>query len=233
MAGAQPSLAAGPADSIHTPGITPGQFEVDLKLGRQDRRNAGRESGRQVGFGYGVRKHWFTQVTAEYSRLPDTGTGLEAIEWQNLILLTPPERYPFDVGFLTELDWLKERSDGYSLKVGPLFETKVQDLQLNFNVLFERQFGAESSMPTELEYQWQIRYAWKPAFHVGMQGFGELGEWDDWAPRSEQSHRVGPALFGEIGLGAGQRLQYNAAYLTDRSQRARSNGFRFQVQYKY
>jgi len=67
--------------------------------------------------------------------------------------------------------------------------------------------------PTELKYQWQVRYHWKPWLHYGAQGFGEVGPWDHWSPRQEQSHRAGSALFGRVPTGAGM-LCWQAAYLT-------------------
>jgi hypothetical protein len=49
--------------------------------------------------------------------------------------------------------------------------------------------------------------------HLGLQGFGELGAWDHWAPRDQQSHRAGPALFGTVPLGERQSLLVQATYL--------------------
>jgi hypothetical protein len=48
---------------------------------------------------------------------------------------------------------------------------------------------------------------------LGAQGFGELGEWDHWAPRDKQSHRAGPAIFGTLPVGDKQAFKYDAAYL--------------------
>jgi hypothetical protein len=82
-------------------------------------------------------------------------------------------------------------------------------------------------------YQWQAKYRWKPAFEFGLQGFGEMGEWDNWAPRAAQSHRFGPALFGKILLGGSQEIEYKTSYLMDLSSRARSHGFRLETEYKF
>ena len=46
-----------------------------------------------------------------------------------------------------------------------------------------------------------------------MQGFGNMGPWNDWAPSREQSHIAGPALFGRVKVGDHQTIKYNAGVL--------------------
>ena len=52
-----------------------------------------------------------------------------------------------------------------------------------------------------------------PAWQFGLQAFGELGPWDTWSPSDRQSHRAGPAIFGNLPMRDGQSLQVQAAYL--------------------
>ncbi len=69
---------------------------------------------------------------------------------------------------------------------------------------------------------------------VGVQAFGEMGKWNDWAPRDEQSHRLGPAVFGKVKLGEGrQAIRYNAAWLFGASKAAADNAFRVQIEYEF
>ena len=113
-----------------------------------------------------------------------------------------------------------------------MFQTDIDRTQVNFNVFFERDFGALSARPTQLKYQWQLRYRWRPQLHFGAQGFGELGPWDDWAPHDLQSHRAGPALFGSIGVGPGT-IGWQAAYLVGKTYTVRSQMLSFRVKYDF
>ena len=61
--------------------------------------------------------------------------------------------------------------------------------------------------------QWQAKYRWHQAFEFGAQGFGDMGRWNHFDPTSEQSHRMGPAIFGKYNLGGGQAIVWNAALL--------------------
>ena len=85
----------------------------------------------------------------------------------------------------------------------------------------------------QLNYQWQFKHYWMPAFEFGLQGFGELGQWDHRAPRSEQSHRLGPAIFGKTALSGQQVINYNAAILIDASDARHSTTFRTQIVYGF
>ena len=138
-----------------------------------------------------------------------------------------------DVGFIAEIEVPNDRDEGIELKVGPLFQTESGMWQYNANLLFEKKFDAAVSSPTEIGYQWQVKYRWQPRFEYGLQGFGEMGKWDDWEPADEQSHKAGPAVFGKVHLSDRTALKYNAAWLLGLSDGAPDNTFRLQVELEF
>jgi hypothetical protein len=166
----------------------------------------------EVGVGYGINKRWYTEVYASFIGGTGVATRLSTLNWQNDYLLTQGQ-YPFDLAIHSNLIANRDHRDGTELELGPVLRTDFGRTQLNANLLFERAFGADQPSPTKLKYQWQLKYRWKPLLHVGVQGFGELGEWDHWAPHSRQSHRAGPVLWGSWYLGGQQAFSYQAAYL--------------------
>jgi hypothetical protein len=220
-------------ESFYTLGAQQGEREIEFITETVKKRGEARESAAVIGFGYGITDYWFTEISAEYAREAGGGTGLEAFEWENIFRLTEPDRFPVDIGLVAEIERPRDCSEGYKLKFGPLFQKDIGRVRLNANLLFERHFSETLSRPTEMGYQWQAKYGWRPTLAFGLQGFGEMGPWDDWAPRSEQSHRFGPAVFGKVSLGGNQEIEYKAAYLTDPSSRARSHGFRIETEYKF
>ena len=229
--------SAEPADYVSTPDVTYGEREVDFKMGTLSQPNLDRESAASIGFGYGVTQNWATEVYVKYKRENTDGNGqatfMDAVEWENKFQLTEPGKYPVDSGFLLEIERPKDHIEGYEVKFGPLFQTEFGKTQLNGNVFFKRNYQADFANPLELSYQWQVKYRWHPKLEYGLQGFGELGNWHDWAPRDEQSHRYGPAIFGKISVGDRKAIKYNAAYLFDASKVTRSNTFRMQIEYEY
>lgn len=224
---------AGPEDYVYTPAVTYGEREIDFKSGAVKKSGEDRESAASIGYGYGATDYWFTELYLKYKRAAGNGTALDAFEWENKFQLTQPGQYPVDIGFITEIERPQDRSEGYEFKFGPLFQTEFGKTQLNANILFERNYRAAQSNPMKLGYQWQAKYRLMPVFEFGAQGFGELGSWNRLAPRSQQSHLVGPAVFGKFALGGRQAIRYNAAYLIDASDATHSKTFRLQAEYEF
>lgn len=225
-------LLAGPADYIYVPTIEFGEREIEIKHGTTTLPNGDRSHASTLGLGYGIREYWFTEVSIKNKRTGGNETNL--VEWENKFQLTETGQYSADFGLLAELEAPLTNNTPWELKVGGLLQTEFSKLQLNGNVLFKRAFGlAGSSFETQLLYQWQAKYRWQPALEFGVQGFGEMGKWNDWANQANQNHRVGPAVFGKLALGNRQAIKYNAAWLFGASAAAPDHTFRMQVEYEF
>lgn len=225
---------AGPADYVYVPTVEYGEREIDFKAGTAKLRDGDRESAQSIGLGLGVTQRWFTEFYAKWHQTPDEGKGFDAWEWENKFQLTERGQYPVDVGLIVELERPKNRAEGYELRWGPLFQTDITNkVQANFNVLFEKHYRAEEPSPALLQYQWQLKYRYKPEFEFGAQGFGEVGPWDHWAPSSEQAHIAGPAVFGKFHLGPKQVINYNAAVLFGLNHDAPRHTLRLQAEYEF
>lgn len=230
------TVLAGPADYIFLPTVEYGEREIDFKIGSARQPDGARLSAASLGFGYGATERWFTEVYLKYEKQGGEGAKLDALEWENKFQLTETGKYPVDVGLITEVEVPRNRSAPYEFKIGPLLQTDFDKLQLNGNLLFERRFsGDDPDMPhnTEIGYQCQVKYRWQPAFEFGLQGFGEMGKWNDWDPASEQNHRFGPAVFGKIGLEGRRAIKYNAAWLHGVSDAAPNDTLRAQIEYEF
>lgn len=226
-------VSAGPADYIYTPLVEHGEREIDFKYGYAKNPDDSNKQAASLGFGWGATEFWFTELYLKYEKQSNQGTHLAAVEWENKFQLTEAGKYPVDVGLITELEIPRERSDPYEFKIGPLFQTEFGKLQLNANLLFEREFHDDQQHDTEMGYQWQAKYRWQPALEVGLQGLGAMGKWNDWDTASAQKHSVGPALFGKVSLGGRQFLRYNAAWLVGTSDAAPDDTFRMQTEYEF
>ncbi len=226
--------AAGPADYVFTPIVEEGEKEIDFKFGTNKESDGTRTTVSTLGFGYGATSYWFTEVYLKHER--EAGEGLTLAEWENKFQLTETGKYALDVGLITEIEAPLSNSNApWEFKISPLFQTEFDKLQLNANVLFERKFAGNDAEDhvTEMGYQWQAKYRLQPTFEFGLQGFGEVGQWDDWASTDEQNHRIGPAIFGKFALDQKQKIKYNAAWLLGVSDAAADNTFRLQVEYEF
>jgi len=226
-------VRAGPADYVYTPTVEYGEKEIDFKAGSARKDSDPRESAYSIGFGYGATEWWFTELYVKYKRENDAGTKYDAIEWENKFQLTETGKYPVDMGFLLEIERPNDHAEGWEVKWGPLFQTDVGKIQLNGNLLFERNYRAAFSSDTQFQYQWQAKYRWLPTFEFGLQGFGEMGKWNDWMPKNERIHKAGPAIFGKLPLGDHQAVKYNGAWLFGTSKAAEDHTLRMQVEYEF
>lgn len=230
-----PSLAlAGPSDYVATPIVEEGEREIDFKMGTAKLRDGTRASAYSLGLGWGVNRWWFTELYAKWHKAPGDRNTFDAWEWENKFQLTETGKYPVDVGFLLEIERPRDRSEGYEYKWGPLFQADFgSKVQANLNILVEKHIRAEETEKAELGYQWQVKYRWRPDFEFGLQGFGDVGPWDHWEPKSEQPHIAGPAVFGKVRVGQKQFIKYNAGLLFGLTNGSPRNTFRMQAEYEF
>ena len=229
---ARPAAAA-PSDYVVTPIVEEGELEIDFKAGTRKLRDGTRESAWSIGFGYGATSWYFTELYAKWHHEPGQQSAFDAWEWENRFQLTETGKYPIDVGFLLEIERPKDRSEGYEYRWGPLLQSEFGLWQANLNVLIEKHIRAAETEKAELGYQWQLKYRWKPSLEAGVQGFGAVGPWNDWASSKEQSHIAGPALFGRIKVGNHQAIKYNAGLLVGLNNASPKHTLRVQAEYEF
>ena len=228
------SATAAPDDYIHTPIVEEGEREIDLRAGTDKLRDGTRESAHSVGLGYGVTSRWFTEFYAKWHKEPGEQHDFDAWEWENRFQLTETGKYPADVGFLLEIERPKNRAEGYEFKWGPLFQADIgSHVTANLNFSIEKHIRTLQPSRAELGYQWQVRYRWRPEFEFGVQGFGDVGPWNHWEPGSEQSHLLGPLLYGEIKVGQRHAIKYNAGLLFGLTDGSPRNRLRLQAEYEF
>ena len=227
------TAGAGPAAYVHSPIVEYGEHEIGVHGGSSRFRDGSRESGLNASWGFGLKPWWFTEAALVFEREKGESLELEAFELENVFQLTETGRHAADFGLLLEIERPRDHAEGYEFVFGPLLQGDVGQFQLNGNLLFERHVHAATESETDLDYQWQAKLRWRPELEPGLQGFGELGEWDHWASSREQSHIWGPAVFGKLKLGGHQAVKYDAAFLVAASEAAPRKTFRFRVEFEY
>lgn len=221
---------AGPADYVNVPNVESGEKEIDFKAGTAKLANGERAQQSSIGFGYGVNQYWFTEVYYKHER--EGSDAVSIAEWENIFQLTETGKYPVDIGLVVEIEAPLNKNQAYELTVRPLFQTEFGKVQLNGNPVITSTYGPNKG-PTQLGYQWQAKYRWKPTFEFGLQGFGGMGKWNNWDAADEQDHKMGPALFGKFDIGTHQAIKYNTAMLFGTSNGAANSTFRMQVEYEF
>ncbi|MES2760239.1 MAG: hypothetical protein V4693_22915 [Pseudomonadota bacterium] len=209
-----------------------GQRTVDFKYWQA--RPDGREprSSPEIGLAYNVSSRWYTELTGVWFKASPGSNHLSRLAWQNDFMLTQGE-YPFDLALHTNVERALDGSGEIGVEFGPVLQTEIGRTQLNLNLFLEREYRVPVSEPMRFKYQWQVKYRWVEKLQFGVQGFGEMGEWNSWLPRGQQSHRAGPALFGSWDLGGGREWKYETAYLVGTNSARNAKSVAMRIQYVY
>jgi hypothetical protein len=215
---AAPALA-GPADKVYLPSVEAGEHEFELRGGYQDGSVEDDLQQYVMDYGYGVNSRWFTELAGEYEKIPGEGGEFEAIEWENIFLLNEPGEHWLDVGLFAEYEYSLEGGPD-EIVVGPLLQKEFGRLQTNFNPFVEREIGAGAEDTFEFLYALQLKWRLNPRFEPGLQAFGE-----------EDSHRIGPAMFGQWRTRQ-HEIKYDAAVLFGTGSAAADLTVRFQFEYE-
>jgi hypothetical protein len=197
LLGAAGAVVAGPTDHVLGARVEPGAPEVEARLGIERDRRGRNALGLALGVEWVALPRWGAELTVEFGREPDASARLAGIEWENRFALTQGDDRHWDLALLVEAE--REFGDddaGWSLRYGPLLEWRRGRVAGHLNLLFERRLQ-HARPPTALAYQWELRTHGERPLAWGLQGFGEVGRWDRWAPRAAQAHRLGPALFAQ------------------------------------
>ncbi len=220
---------AGAADTVYAPVVEKGETEFELRGGFRDFSHAANERAFVFDLGYGVSSRWFTEAVIEYASEGGEPGRLEALEWENVFVLTEQGKHWMDVGLLAEYEH-SFASGPDTLKIGPLLQKEIGSTVTNLNFRFDREVGAGASHAVDLNYAWQVKWRGNEALEWGVQGFGKLGEVDHLG--QGDSHIAGPAVFGATRLHGRNKLRYNAAVLAGLNHAAPDATVRFQLEYE-
>ena len=186
----------------------------------------------EIGFGYGISKRWYTELFMSYEGAAFSSSTPSTLNWQNDFLLTQGQ-YDFDLAWHTNLVKGQASSDDDALELGPVLQTEVGRVQLNANLIFEKSLAPGNTDRPQLKYQWQAKYRWMNGVHAGLQGFGELGPWNQWLASERQSHRWGPVISSTWELQGRQRIEAQAAYLIGKVYGGAADMLSVRLQYVY
>ncbi len=219
------SAAADPGYYIVTPYDQAGRVGAELRYWTVKSPNEEAVLWPELGVSYGINSRWTTRVLASWIGTGAADMALSSWNWQHVVMLTQGER-PYDLAVHAQL--IRNLGQGNALELGPVWQTDLGRLQLNTGVFWEYD---SSRRQTRLKGQWRGVYRVAPGWRVGLEGFSEVGKWNDWAPRERQSHRAGPALLATLWDQGADTVTLNAAFLFGKTYGSRGDMFTMQLQW--
>ena len=227
-----PALAD-PADYVFTPYTDIGRWQVAYALGSEHGRDGGHETQQVLSLGGAPVPRWYTSVYAAWAAADGGAFAMDEWTWVNHFQLTSPGSGPVDAGALCEIARPHDRDEGrVGAACGPTLQMDTDALQMNLDLSLGKHFGAAEPDKPALGYQWQVKGLVAQGVELGAQGFGSVGTWNDWAPASQQSHTVGPAVFLKTRV-LGNPATLDAAWLFGIGDGSPRNVARMRLQYGF
>jgi hypothetical protein len=131
-----------------------------------------------------------------------------------------------------EYEFADRAGDPDKVEYGPLIRMSFGPVQTTANIIFEKPLGNNATESTVLEYGFQAKWRYSPAFEPGFEAFGELGEISNFNSPDRQDHRLGPAVFGTVGLFSGWKLHYEAAVLFGATQASPDRSYKGLIEFE-
>ncbi|MES2038581.1 MAG: hypothetical protein V4495_12180 [Pseudomonadota bacterium] len=213
-----------------------GEKTIDFKSWSSFSDNRATSTVPELGISYMPNKTWYTEIYASWAKRGASSLANNAWTWQNDLLLTHGQ-YPVDLALHTSLNKNTDSSRGVDFEFGPAMQTEFGRVQVNTNVFLERTYSVTPASRMQMKYQWQGKYRLRPELEFGLQGFRELGDWDNWSARARQSHRAGPMISGNFRLGNAtdkqQAIKYEASYVLGKLNTRRADVLSMRLQYAF
>lgn len=200
---------------VYSPVVESGVSEIEYRGFRDfDRRSeVDRSQTHKLGVGRGYGS-WWTEVYGELEKEGGESLKSESLEWENLFQFAPQGRYWADTGVLIEYEHAARGGDPDKLVLAPLIEKEIaQRLIATVNLRFVKEMGNNAATGTGFEYAARLKYNFHPHLEPAIEFYGDPGRINHFPSREEQSHWIGPALYGKAKLGSGQALVYSTALL--------------------
>lgn len=201
---------------VYSPYVVPGENEVEARTYyQQDHRNPEVDQTQvdKLSIGRGITSYWDSEVYAEFQGAGHHSLQFDSVEWENRFQLTPQNKYWADFGLLAEAEFPVRSGDPNNIRIGPLLQKQFGRLVGTADLFWDRQYGPHAAGGTDFSYAARLKWLLTPRFEPAVEFYGNTGEFTDSAPLNRQRHEAGPALYGNLPLGAGTGLRYSAAVL--------------------
>jgi len=207
MYAASPALAK----KVYSPNVGEGELELeyqtDVTVDGNPRKNGANRH--QFELSYGITDRWLSEVSGIFTAEPGRKFRYSAFKWENIYQLFEPGAQWLDAGlYLEYFVPAASQNENQALEFKLLLEKRISSWKHTLNVVLAKQFG-DSAQDISYGYAWRSKWQLTRAFNPGFEAFGTIGSLRTFRPVDQQSHLVGPALYGKLT----DSLKYEVGYL--------------------
>jgi len=210
-------------DKIYHPYVQPLEREIEARATLQNRQ-PGRPDNLQrykLAYGMSLGEKWFAELYL-IGRNSDAGSfDLEAYEVEALRQLTEQGEFWADWGVVFELE--KERGvNAWEFSTGVLAEKEWGRWSGTANLFLLHEWGSDIVDETETRLGLQARYRHSPAFEPAIEFYS-----------GEDTRGIGPAALGQVRLGGGRKLGWEAGVIFGVGSRSPDTTLRLLLEFEF
>lgn len=220
------------AKQIYKPYVEKGELEFEWKFGHDFDDNASKDGKekQKFGVGYGVTDRWFTELYPEIEKEAGDNRDykMTSLEWENIFSLTEKGQYFVDFGLLAAYEQSFENDSASKVEARLLLAKDVGKFSHSLNIIFENEVGQHAEGGLETGLAWGSRFRFNPSFEPGIEYYADFGRLDTSSEFDEQTHQVGPVIYGKLPYG----FKYDVGYLFGVSDAAPDGSFKSILEYE-
>ncbi len=230
LAGCLCCLAAGTVhadgsgiDKVYHPYVRAMEREVELRASLEDGNNAV-SSDRQtwrLGYGQALGEHWFGELYLSAERNARQGLALSKYEAEALWQITEQGEYPVDAGLLLDVERSRD-VDVTEVSGTLLLERDWGRWSGTANARFIYEYGSNIDNEPEPAIALQLRFRYRMAFEPAVEYYNAQG-----------IVGVGPVMLGDLRLGAGSRLHWEAGVIEGIGKQTPNSTVRLLLEYEF
>ncbi len=226
-------LVASPAYAtfnVSSPNIKKGVAEIESRnrYDADDRTSKDDRMINAVKMAYGVSDYFALEMQNDWEDNPTSGYGLSSTEVEAKFRFFAPDTHWLDFALKLAYEWNHDPNSAEAVKAKFLFARKAGNINITQNTNFTKEVGTDATRDAAISTSWQLRYNNGARFQPGIEIYNSFGEVSDMQGYEEQSHRIGPVLYGDIT----NRLKFQLGYFVAASDAAEDGSLKFFLKYE-
>lgn len=210
-------------DKIYSPYVQPMEQELEWRGSFQDQQPNVADHLQVQRFAYGrsLTDRWFTELYLLGEGSDDQSFELAAYELEAKWQLTEQGEFWADWGLLFELE-KQDNRDAWDFSAGVLAEKEWGKWSGVANLRVKQEWGSATTGDLTARVGLQARYRYSRAFEPAIEFYG-----------GKDTLALGPAFMGQLRLGKGYQVRWEAGAIFGLDSKSPNRTFRFDLEFEF
>ncbi|MHA1539045.1 MAG: FTR1 family iron permease [Alphaproteobacteria bacterium] len=229
------SATASAGTTVYSPFVEKDELEIEWRGYHTHDSERAKDNKKQhkLEIGYGLTDRWYSEIVFEFEGESGQELDHKAIEWENIFQLAEQGEYWVNPGLYLEFAEYEPSNKADKIKYGALLHKDIGALDHTANIIFKKEIGKHRGKGTSMEYGWQTKWRYMPAFEPALEVHGSLGKTSDFDSPNRQKHKAGPVILGKYKLSNRSKIGYEVGYLFGLNNATEDGTTKWLLEYEY